>query len=67
LQHEDKRLRHEGDKWQHAKNTGATSHETLRNISRMHVQHQLSVIATSVDKHLQHPKKFKLWDIKTSA
>jgi hypothetical protein len=28
------------------------------------VQHRLVVIATFVDKHLQHPKKFKLWGIR---
>jgi hypothetical protein len=29
---------------QHAKNTGATPHETLRNMLRTHVQHRLAVI-----------------------
>jgi hypothetical protein len=29
---------------QHTKNTGATRHETLRNMSRTHVQHRLAVI-----------------------
>jgi hypothetical protein len=28
------------------------------------VQHRLVVIVTFVDKHLQHPKKFKLWGIR---
>jgi hypothetical protein len=37
------------------------------NLLRTHVQHRLAVIVTSEDKHLQHPKKFKLWDIRTSA
>jgi hypothetical protein len=29
---------------QHAKNTGATPHETLQNLLRTHVQHRLAVI-----------------------
>jgi hypothetical protein len=33
-------------------------------MSRMHVQHRLVVIVTSIDKYLQHPKKFNLRGIR---